>query len=60
MVGQATPAGQALIANGLFTLAQLQSLGGVIGGNATGSFSPLSLAPPNQLPFTWVKLSIFD
>jgi len=24
-------------------------------GNATGGFSPLSLAPSNQLPFTWVK-----
>jgi hypothetical protein len=55
MVGQPTPAGQALISNGLFTLAQLQALGGVIGGNATGGFSPLSLAPSNQLPFTWLK-----
>ncbi len=32
MVGQATPAGQVLISNNLFTLAQLQALGGVIGG----------------------------
>jgi hypothetical protein len=29
VAGQATPAGQALISNGLFTLAQLQALGGV-------------------------------
>ena len=36
MVGQATPAGQVLISNGLFTLAQLQPLGGVIGGQSTG------------------------
>jgi hypothetical protein len=60
MVGQPTPAGQALISNGLFTLSQLQALGGVIGGNATGGFSPLSLAPPNQLPFTWVKAFDFS
>ena len=33
-VGQTTPAGQALITNGLFTLQQLQSLGGVQGGTA--------------------------
>jgi len=55
MVGQPTPAGQALISSGLMTLAQLQALGGVIGGNATGGSSPLSLAPSNQLPFTWLK-----
>lgn len=49
MVGQATPAGQVLISNGLFTLAQLQTLGGVIRGQATGGTAPLALAPPNAV-----------
>jgi Carboxypeptidase regulatory-like domain len=45
--GQPTPAGQALIADNLFTASQL---------NAIGLVAPvLSAAPANQLPFTWVK-----
>jgi hypothetical protein len=44
---QPTPAGQALITNGLMTLAQLQALGGV---------SPiLPLAPPGQVDFGWLR-----
>ena len=50
MVGQATPAGQVLINNGLFTLSQLQSLGGVIGGG-----TPLSVAPAGAIGQTWLK-----
>ena len=45
--GQPTPAGQALIANGLFTLAQLQALGGVQ--------QPLTPAPANQAGIGWLK-----
>ncbi len=42
-----TPAGQVLINSNLFTLAQMQALGAV---------SPtLTLAPPGQVPFTWLK-----
>jgi hypothetical protein len=58
MVGQATPAGQVLINNGLFTLSQLQSLGGVIGGStpaATANFGPLQLAPPGAIGQAWLK-----
>ncbi len=44
---QPTPAGQTLIANGLFTAAQLQQIGAV---------APyLSQAPANQLQFPWVR-----
>ncbi|MGH9495252.1 MAG: TonB-dependent receptor domain-containing protein [Candidatus Sulfotelmatobacter sp.] len=44
---QATPAGNMLIQNGLMTLAQLQSLGGV---------SPMiDAAPAGQVNFTWVR-----
>ena len=44
---QATPAGQVLISNGIMTLAQLQSLGGV---------SPaLSLPPSGQVNFGWLR-----
>jgi hypothetical protein len=50
MVGQATPAGQVLINNGLFTLSQLQSLGGVIAGG-----TPLSVAPAGAVGQTWLK-----
>jgi hypothetical protein len=50
MVGQATPAGQVLISNGLFTLSQLQSLGGVIGGG-----TPLPVAPAGAIGQTWLK-----
>ena len=45
--GQPTPAGQVLIANGLFTLPQLQALGGVQ--------QPLTLAPSNQAGIGWLK-----
>jgi len=58
MVGQATPAGQVLINHGLFTLAQLQSLGGVIGGSTpTGSapYGPLQLAPPGAIGQAWLR-----
>ena len=61
MVGQPTPAGQALISNGLFTLAQLQALGGVIGGStptATAPFGPLQLAPAGAVGQQWLK--VFD
>ena len=44
-----------LISNGLFTLAQLQTLGGVIGGQATGGTAPLALAPPNAIGGAWLK-----
>jgi hypothetical protein len=58
MVGQATPAGQVLISNGLFTLNQLQALGGVIGGNtptATAAYGPLQLAPPGAIGQAWLR-----
>jgi len=55
MVGQATPAGQVLISNGLFTLAQLQELGGVIGGLSTGGTATLPLAPPGAVGQAWLK-----
>jgi len=61
MVGQATPAGQVLINNGLFTLAQLQSLGGVMGGStptATAPFGPLTLAPSGAIGQAWLR--VFD
>jgi len=50
MVGQATPAGQVLIDNGLFTLSQLQSLGGVIAGG-----TPIPVAPAGAVGQTWLK-----
>jgi len=58
MVGQATPAGQVLVTNGLFTLTQLQELGGVIGGSTPSSgapFGPLQLAPSGAVGQTWLK-----
>ncbi|HET7442973.1 MAG TPA: carboxypeptidase regulatory-like domain-containing protein, partial [Terriglobales bacterium] len=58
MVGQATPAGQVLIANGLMSLTDLQGLGGVIGGStptATAAFGPLQLAPPGAVGQGWLK-----
>jgi hypothetical protein len=58
MVGQATPAGQVLINNGIFTLAQLQALGGVIGGStptATLPYGPLPLAPPGAIGQAWLR-----
>lgn len=45
--GQATPAGQALISNGLFSLAQLKALGGV-----QQSIAP---APAGQVGLDWLK-----
>jgi hypothetical protein len=50
VVGQPTPAGQVLISNGLFTLKQLQALGGVANGN-----TPLPLAPPGQVNLDWLR-----
>ena len=58
MVGQATPAGQVLINNGLMSLADLQALGGVIGGStptATSPYGPLALAPPGAVGQAWLK-----
>ncbi|HXB21192.1 MAG TPA: hypothetical protein VNV88_07425, partial [Candidatus Solibacter sp.] len=49
--GQATPAGQALIQSGLFTLAQLQALGGVQ--------QKLALAPNGQAGLDWLKVMDF-
>ena len=46
--GQATPAGQVLIQNGLFTLAQLQQLG-------DGVAPTLPLAPPGQVNLAWLR-----
>jgi Carboxypeptidase regulatory-like domain len=45
--GQATPAGQVLISNGLMTLAQLFALNGVI--------QPIPNPPAGQVNFTWLK-----
>src|SRR5262249_32655884 len=55
MVGQATPAGTALINAGLMTLTQLQELGGVIGGQSTGGFTDLPLAPSGAIRQAWLK-----
>jgi hypothetical protein len=58
LVGTATPAGQVLINNGLFTLAQLQALGGVIGGSTPGNglaYGPLPLAPPGAIGQAWLR-----
>jgi hypothetical protein len=60
LVGQATPAGQVLINNGLMTLSQLQGLGGVIGGGVTtatcsATFCPLQLAPAGAVGQAWLK-----
>jgi hypothetical protein len=63
MVGQATPAGQALVSNGLFSLPQLQQMGGVIGGNtpsASLAYGPLQLAPPGAIGQTWLKTFDFS
>jgi len=57
-VGQPTPAGQVLITNGLMTLADLQALGGVVGGStpsSTAAFGPLALAPPGAVGQAWLK-----
>ncbi|MGZ4843786.1 MAG: outer membrane beta-barrel protein, partial [Candidatus Angelobacter sp.] len=47
VAGSATPAGQILISNGLFTLAQLQALGGVL--------QPLAAPPAGQVGLGWLK-----
>ncbi len=47
VAGQATPAGQVLITNGLMTLSQLQALNGVA--------QPVALAPGNQVDFSWLR-----
>jgi hypothetical protein len=58
MVGQPTPAGQALISNNLFTLSQLQALGGVMGGTTPGgglAYGPLQLAPAGAIGQAWLR-----
>jgi hypothetical protein len=58
LVGTPTPAGQVLVSNGLMTLAQLQALGGVIGGSTPGAtlpYGPLQLAPPNAIGQNWLR-----
>jgi hypothetical protein len=47
VAGNATPAGQVLISNGLFTLQQLQALGGVM--------PQVALAPKGQVGLGWLK-----
>ncbi len=47
VANQATPAGQALISQGLFTLTQLQQLGGVA--------PTVPNAPPDQVGFHWLR-----
>jgi len=47
LAGQATPAGQVLISNGLLTLAQLQALGGVL--------PKVALAPAGQVGLGWLR-----
>ena len=46
--GQATPAGQVLINNGLFTLGQLRQMG-------DGVIPAMPLAPPGQVNLAWLK-----
>jgi hypothetical protein len=47
MAGQATPAGAQLISNGLFTLAQLNALGGVM--------QPIQTAPAGAIGQSWLR-----
>jgi hypothetical protein len=55
-VGQPTPAGQILITNQLFTLQQLQSLGGVQGGQAGGGIAPIPTAPHDEADMDWLRV----
>ncbi len=50
MVGQLTPAGQALVTNHLMTQADLSALGGVINGDAK-----IPTAPPGAIGPGWLK-----
>lgn len=54
-VGQATPAGNALIQSGLFNLHQLQELGGVIGGDGLGHINNLQSIPAGAIGPGWLK-----
>ena len=49
-VNQVTPAGQTLISSGLFTLSELQALGGTINGGGK-----LATAPPGQVNLDWLR-----
>ena len=55
--GQPTPAGQQLVTAGLFTASQLASIGLVApaGAITPTQITPITTAPPNQLPFTWTR-----
>jgi hypothetical protein len=50
VVGQPTPAGQALIGANLMTASQLTALGGVANGG-----NPLPLAPSDQVNLAWMR-----
>jgi hypothetical protein len=50
VVGQPTPAGQALIGANLMTASQLSQLGGVANGG-----NPLPLAPSDQVNLAWLR-----
>jgi len=52
IANQPTPAGQVLVANNLFTVAQLQEIGAV-------APTISQLAGPNQLTFPWLKATDF-
>jgi hypothetical protein len=50
VVGNPTPAGQALVGAGLITASQLSALGGVANGG-----QPLPLAPSDQVNLAWLR-----
>jgi len=54
-VGQATPAGNVLIQNGLVTLHDLQALGGVIGGDGLGHINTILAPPPGAIGQQWLR-----